>query len=184
MAALASNVDRGDAADYVSIMTIHTAKGLEFETVFVCGLNEGVFPSRLTTTIEDMEEERRLFYVATTRAKRNLFYSSSEGYKVEGATRDPSRFLAEIVECIETVKPSDRELLLASGKGSGAKMATDLQNLFKPGDRVDHPQFGPGNILEVKYGENSYLIQFERLSTPRSITFGSNLTLSNDNDTN
>ncbi|MDR2460972.1 MAG: ATP-dependent helicase [Deltaproteobacteria bacterium] len=176
MAALASNTDRGDAADYVSIMTIHTAKGLEFETVFVCGLNEGVFPSRLTVTIEDMEEERRIFYVATTRAKKNLYYSSAEGYKVEGASRDPSRFLAEIVDFIETVNPSDRELLLASGKGARGQMATDLENLFAKGDKVLHQQFGPGSILEVKLEEHAYLVQFEALSTPRSITFGSKLT--------
>ena len=80
-AALIANADRkADSDDTVKLMTVHTAKGMEFPSVFVCGLSEGNFPSRRSSGPEDVEEERRLAYVAFTRAERNLFLSDSEGY--------------------------------------------------------------------------------------------------------
>ncbi|MCL1866859.1 MAG: UvrD-helicase domain-containing protein, partial [Oscillospiraceae bacterium] len=91
--ALFTNDDRDNRRDAVSMMTIHTAKGLEFPYVFVCGLNEGIFPSRRADTDRMLEEERRLAYVAFTRAEDKLFLSDSEGYSHVNQFRYPSRFI-------------------------------------------------------------------------------------------
>ncbi|HLF62596.1 MAG TPA: UvrD-helicase domain-containing protein [Saprospiraceae bacterium] len=85
--------------DYISLMTVHTAKGLEFSTVFVAGLEENLFPSYLANgSVEELEEERRLFYVAITRAKKYLVLSYAASRYQYGQIRvnDPSRFLEEI----------------------------------------------------------------------------------------
>lgn len=78
------------------MMTIHTAKGLEFPFVFVCGMNEGVFPARKVKKREDLEEERRLAYVAFTRAEDALFITDSEGKNLDGSYRYPSRFIFNV----------------------------------------------------------------------------------------
>ncbi|MEG0109231.1 MAG: ATP-dependent helicase, partial [Lachnospiraceae bacterium] len=77
--ALFSNADKEYEKNSVKMMTIHTAKGLEFPFVFVCGLNEGIFPSKHVDTEDKLEEERRMAYVAYTRAANALFLSDSEG---------------------------------------------------------------------------------------------------------
>lgn len=98
--ALISDLDSYDAeSDVVVLMTIHSAKGLEFEYVFLAGLEEGIFPSELSRfTDEDLEEERRLCYVGITRAKKELYLSSSRSRMIFGRTQrnTPSRFLEEI----------------------------------------------------------------------------------------
>ena len=79
--ALFSNSDAQPEHDKVKLMTVHTSKGLEFPYVFLCGMNEGIFPSRKTKTREGMEEERRLAFVAMTRAKKRLYLSEAKGTK-------------------------------------------------------------------------------------------------------
>jgi len=91
--ALYTNADKNDEAESAKLMTIHAAKGLEFPYVFVCGMNEGIFPSQKTQSPEKMEEERRLAYVAFTRAGDRLFLSDSEGTNIDGSFRYPSRFI-------------------------------------------------------------------------------------------
>jgi DNA helicase-2/ATP-dependent DNA helicase PcrA len=176
-AALTMASDHDKSEDAVSIMTVHTAKGLEFKTVFVCGLNEGVFPSRRVASLSEMEEERRIFYVAVTRAKVNLFLSGAFGYIVEGgsAAMTPSRFLSETLDFIEGARERDLELLKERARRPAHPPAALPKSLFKPGDTVSHFAFGLGEILGVNRGENSYLIKFASLSTPRSITFGAKL---------
>jgi DNA helicase-2/ATP-dependent DNA helicase PcrA len=97
---LLSDADQKDPnADTVKLMTIHAAKGLEFPVVFVGGLEEGLFPSSMSiNTREELEEERRLFYVAITRAKGKLYLSySNSRYKFGSLSQsDPSRFIDEI----------------------------------------------------------------------------------------
>ena len=99
-AALISDLDNYDeAADVVVLMTLHSAKGLEFDYVFMVGMEEGVFPSELSRfTDEDLEEERRLCYVGITRARKELYLSCSQSRMIFGQTRRnrPSRFLEEI----------------------------------------------------------------------------------------
>ena len=94
--ALFSNSDVQPEHDKVKMMTVHTSKGLEFPYVFLCGLNEGIFPSRKTRTREGMEEERRLAFVAMTRAKKRLYLSEAKGRNLDGSPRYPSRFILEI----------------------------------------------------------------------------------------
>jgi DNA helicase-2/ATP-dependent DNA helicase PcrA len=176
-AALTMASDHERTEDFVSIMTVHTAKGLEFQTVFVCGLNEGVFPSRRVENLAEMEEERRIFYVAVTRAKENLFLTGAEGYVVEGgsATKTPSRFLSETAEFIDGARERDADLLKGKNQKRQNPPAIEEESLFKPGDSVNHFAFGIGLVLDVNRSENSYLIKFASLSTPRSITFGAKL---------
>lgn len=94
--ALFTNSDAADNSDKVKLMTVHSAKGLEFPYVFLCAMNEGVFPSKKTDTIQKMEEERRLAFVAMTRAQKGLYLSEAEGRNFDGFPRYPSRFLLDI----------------------------------------------------------------------------------------
>ncbi|MDM0451016.1 UvrD-helicase domain-containing protein [Clostridium perfringens] len=91
--ALLTNIDTKDNTNVIKMMTLHTSKGLEFPYVFICGLNEGIFPSYRTKTKEEMEEERRLAYVGYTRAQDALFLSDAEGINFNRLFRYPSRFI-------------------------------------------------------------------------------------------
>ena len=98
--ALISDIDSYDeGADVVVLMTMHAAKGLEFNYVFIVGLEEGIFPSEMSRySNEDLEEERRLCYVGITRAKKELYLSCANSRMLFGQTKHnrPSRFLEEI----------------------------------------------------------------------------------------
>ena len=111
-AALYTAGDLSDASDKVKLMTVHAAKGLEFPHVFLCGMNEGIFPSGKVRTLEGMEEERRLAFVAVTRAQKSLYFSEAEGRNLDGSARFPSRFLLDIAPgLLEFVSRPDDELL-------------------------------------------------------------------------
>ena len=133
--ALISDLDSYDQdADSVTMMTIHSAKGLEFPYVFVVGMEDGVFPGDMARyNEEDMEEERRLCYVAITRAKKELYLSSSRSRLIFGQTRrnPPSTFLSEIDPDLldETQSPE----LAYSGDGFGAGYGSYSTNV--PGGR-------------------------------------------------
>ena len=133
--ALISDLDSYDNdADSVTMMTIHSAKGLEFPYVFVIGMEDGIFPGDMAKyNEEDMEEERRLCYVAITRAKKELYLSSSRTRMIFGQTRrnPPSAFLAEIDPALldETQSPE----LSSYGGGFGAGYGTYSTNV--PGGR-------------------------------------------------
>ena len=133
--ALISDLDSYDQdADSVTMMTIHSAKGLEFPYVFVVGMEDGVFPGDMARyNEEDMEEERRLCYVAITRAKKELYLSSSRSRLIFGQTRrnPPSTFLSEIDADLldETQSPE----LACSGGGFGAGYGSYSTNV--PGGR-------------------------------------------------
>ena len=85
--ALYTNADIDSKGDRVKLMTVHAAKGLEFPYVFMCAMNEGIFPSKRTNTVQKMEEERRLAFVAMTRAKRKLYITEAEGRNLDGSPR-------------------------------------------------------------------------------------------------
>ena len=82
---LFTNADLDDPRDQVRLMTVHSAKGLEFPHVFLCAMNEGIFPSKKTRTLPGMEEERRLCFVAMTRAQKALYLSEAEGRNLDGS---------------------------------------------------------------------------------------------------
>ncbi|MDR1080958.1 MAG: UvrD-helicase domain-containing protein [Deltaproteobacteria bacterium] len=178
-AALYTSRDAEGTKDALTLMTVHAAKGLEFDSVFVCGLNEGSFPSRRCETPEDMEEERRILYVAMTRAKQRLMLTSSDRPAPGEPFSRPSRFLFEMARELEGARPKDMELLLENSPpgetpetgGDGYARRSGAAPAFVAGDRVVHPSFGRGEILAVKMREGSYSIKFDALSTARDISF-------------
>ncbi len=176
-AALYTNAD-ADAGegDRVRLMTVHAAKGLEFPYVFLCGLSEGIFPSRRIRSLEEMEEERRLAFVAMTRAKDRLYLSCAGGTHHDGIYRYPSRFLLDIdAPLLEFAEPPADTLIETTRRfiesESRLLMPKEHGNLLEPGQRVEHMVFGAGSVLEVHPKEGCYLIRFDRLETPREISF-------------
>jgi len=173
-AALFTNMDQTEKAQAVKLMTIHAAKGLEFPAVFLCGLSEGIFPGKRANTREKLEEERRLCYVAFTRAKDRLFLSDAAGINYDGSFRYPSRFLFNAEkENIEYAVPLDPDLEEQAmeqirksedtGRGVSEKEAL-------VGKRVLHPVFGEGTVIGLPRGQEGYIVQFDGMVTPR--TFG------------
>ena len=179
--ALLTNADALDEAqDKVRLMTIHAAKGLEFPHVFLCSLSEGVLPSRKTKTIEGMEEERRLAFVAVTRARDGLYLTEAAGFSHEGSPRHPSRFLLDIDQrALQfSSKPSDEELSCARTAYAAsdkwmAGLAADAR--FSPGDCVLHKAFGRGVIERLDEEKRAYIVHFDSLDTPRAISFRAKL---------
>ena len=179
--ALFTNADSdAGVGDKVKLMTVHAAKGLEFPYVFLCGMNEGIFPSRKIHTLEGMEEERRLAFVAMTRAKKKLFITEAGGRNFEGIPRYPSRFILDIdKEFLEFTDGEVDELLVSARKfidnDSRHLKGAEKLNLLEPGTRVLHAILGSGIILEINSSEESYLIKFDEMETPRQISFKVNL---------
>ena len=179
-AALFSNMDRTPGNDSVRLMTVHTAKGLEFPVVFLCGMNEGIFPSRKTRTKRGMEEERRLAFVAMTRAEDLLYLTEAEGTNLDGTPRFPSRFILDIDREYLRFDPPVNEALWKAGKAyverTGAYLKDDREtDHFQVGERVRHTVFGEGTIEAVDEKNNSYRIRFEKMETTRDIAFRARL---------
>ena len=174
--ALFSNADGEAAGDRVKLMTVHAAKGLEFPYVFVCGLNEGVFPARKVRTRAAMEEERRLAFVAVTRAEKGLYLSEADGWNFDGAPRFPSRFLLDIDRRLLAFTHEPRESLIREAEEHFAHSSAFLPDddsavTLPPGARVRHPVFGDGTVLEADTDKGAHLIRFDGMETPRSISF-------------
>ena len=175
--ALLTNADAMDgAADKVKLMTIHAAKGLEFKHVFLCSMSEGVLPSKKTRTREQMEEERRLAFVAMTRAEDGLYLTEAEGFTHKGTPRYPSRFLLDIdSECLMFSHKPDQTALEAARAAYAANdqwiagMSTDVQ--FRKGSRVRHAVFGEGIVEEIDMQKRAYIVRFDGLDTTRAISF-------------
>ena len=179
-AALFSNMDRGPEKDAVRLMTVHTAKGLEFPVVFLCGMNEGIFPSRKTRTKRGMEEERRLAFVAMTRAEDELYLTEAEGTNLDGTPRFPSRFILDIDRKYLSFDPPVNESLWKAGKAYVERTSAYLKDdgdkgHFPVGCRVRHTVFGMGTIEEVDEKNNSYRIRFDSMDTTRDIAFRARL---------
>ena len=178
--ALFTNADAAEVGDKVKLMTVHAAKGLEFPYVFLCGMSEGIFPSRKVRTLQGMEEERRLAFVALTRAEKGLYLSSAEGRNFDGSPRYPSRFVLDIDPGLLTfpVPPRDglvREAREAIDRSRRYLPQDDSQIVFPAGQRVRHALFGTGTVLEADLDRGAHLIQFDELDTPRRISFRAKL---------
>ncbi len=175
--ALLTNSDAFDSAtDAVRFMTIHAAKGLEFKHVFVCSLSEGVLPSRKTRTVQAMEEERRLAFVALTRAEDGLYLTEAEGFNHQGTPRYPSRFLLDIgSDALEfSNKPTDQQFEDArSAYALTDRWIADMaqQAALAVGARVRHKAFGEGVVQAIDEQKRAYVIAFDGLDTPRTISF-------------
>ena len=185
--ALVSDIDNYDeTADAVVMMTIHSAKGLEFPVVFLPGFEDGIFPSiQSANNEEDLEEERRLAYVAITRAKEKLYCVHVRERMIFGKTQfNPrSRFLDEIPEEIvdlgymprpEPGSSRQRKPVISKELTNPASIAADVgksksEEVFAVGDKVKHITFGEGEIVSVKpMGSDwMYEIVFETVGTKK-----------------
>ena len=161
--------------DAVRLMTMHTAKGLEFDCVFIVGLTEGVFPSARALEerkSEALEEERRLCFVAMTRAKRNLYMTESEGFGVKGYSKVPSRFLSDIDIQYLDISGELPEAVKAQQPRQIAQFDKNEDVVYKVGDQLRHKVFGEGIVQFVDVGTRTYYIRF--VNGVRPISFGYN----------
>ena len=176
--ALVSAVDNmNDSDDAVVLMTMHCAKGLEFDTVFISGFEEGLFPSSQSVGEEDgVEEERRLCYVAITRAKKSLYILSARSRMMYGnlSSSMPSRFLKEIpLDLIEEVQrpkfernisvasKRDRPKQILTGSTDAIPKKQTEKTLYENGMRVRHKVFGTGVITSVTNMSSDTLLEVE-----------------------
>ncbi len=173
--ALLSAEDDDKAREAVKLMTIHSSKGLEFPVVFVVGFTEGIFPS--SKTIEErkrlgLKEERRLCYVAITRARERLFLMDSEGYSQNGIKKLPSRFLDEIGEENYTRVGVIEDELAKESKGYVHRTSRQFfeETAKQTGETVEHHVFGRGTIVSRDEKRGSYVIKFDKLPQPRTIS--------------
>ena len=178
--ALFTNNDAADNSDKVKLMTVHSAKGLEFPYVFLCAMNEGVFPSKKTDTIQKMEEERRLAFVAMTRAQKGLYLSEAEGRNFDGSPRYPSRFLLDIGPAFLDYTQKPQEGLIRETKDYlviNERYLADEENQssLAVGQRVKHSIFGSGTVVDVDLIKAAHLVKFDNIDTPRSISFRAKL---------
>lgn len=178
--ALFTNNDAADNSDKVKLMTVHSAKGLEFPYVFLCAMNEGVFPSKKTDTIQKMEEERRLAFVAMTRAQKGLYLSEAEGRNFDGSPRYPSRFLLDIEPALLDYTQKPQEGLIRETKDYlviNERYLADEENQLSlaVGQRVKHSIFGSGTVVDVDLIKAAHLVKFDNIDTPRSISFRAKL---------
>ena len=175
--------------DTVMLMTVHSAKGLEFRNVFLVGMEQGVFPgNRSLSTPQDLEEERRLAYVALTRAKEKLTLTTAASRMLFGMTmrNPPSQFLEEIDKSLLEEKTSRRQ----SKRGIPAGNAESVQHIsllqqqmaaskkrvyqaqpkeFHVGERVRHAVFGDGTVLSITKMANDAMLEvgFDQVGTKR-----------------
>ena len=188
--ALYTDADKEVSGDYVSLMTMHSAKGLEFDTVFAVGMENNIFPSfRSMDSQEDMEEERRLAYVTITRAKRHLYLIHAQERLIFGDyRRNPvSRFLTEIdtqhtdsnQKTQKTVSAPQASAVRKSGlqqqiaminqpkKNPPSKGNPDIS--LSVGDRVQDSKFGEGTVLRAEAMGNDYLLEiaFDDMGTKK-----------------
>ncbi|GAB3787338.1 DNA helicase II [Dyella agri] len=184
-AALEAGEGQGEAwDDCVQLMTLHSAKGLEFPLVFLVGLEEGLFPSQRSTEDEGrLEEERRLAYVGITRARERLVISYAESRRMHGTEMlaRPSRFLAEMpAELIDEVRP---RVQVSRPLYSGASRYIDHAPLqedlpVRLGQRVSHPSFGEGVVISAEgSGAHTRLqVNFEAAGSKWLVAAYANLT--------
>ena len=186
--ALMTDIDAFNAeSDTVVLMTIHSAKGLEFTNVFLVGMEDGVFPGQPALfEPEELEEERRLAYVAITRAKKRLILTNARSRMVFGSTtyNPPSSFVGEIpplllertglavrrtaAKPMESNTPLQAKPIDRGFSSVRAKTITESEN-YKVGDGVLHKAFGQGVILSVKPMGNDLLLEiaFEKAGTKK-----------------
>ncbi len=166
--ALFSAQDEDGEYNVVKVMTIHTSKGLEFDTVFVPGLVEGQFPSNRLRNEDEYEEERRLLYVAITRAKNMLYLSTYRKRDARFYAR-PSAFLSDIdtnlLDCIN----GSRIVI----HGESEQMLPKA--VFEVGDKVEHKVFGKGEIVNIDKVTQTYEIKFENIRGTRRLMFRAEL---------
>ena len=173
--------------DCVQLMTMHSAKGLEFPLVFMCGMEDGLFPhQRSIADPNGLEEERRLCYVGITRAKQSLFVTYAEQRRLHGmdSFSQPSRFISEIPDdYVEEIRPrvqvSRPVRAPRSGAASSLRKSSDAEMGVRLGQRVHHGKFGDGVILNYE-GQGAHArveVNFETAGTKWLVLSYANLDL-------
>ena len=172
--ALYTNVDMRNDSDVVRLMTMHQAKGLEFPYVFICGLSEGIFPSHRSLRERQraaLEEERRLMYVAITRAENELFLTESEGYNISTQQdKVPSRFLTEIKDNLIRLEGHMDPYLYTLTRRVAQEIDSSFGENAEPTDKfatgmsVEHRIFGIGTVVTATppdaNGVQSVVVEF------------------------
>ena len=168
----AGETQAGNDQDAVQMMTIHTAKGLEFPLVFMAGVEEGMFPSQMTNEEPGrMEEERRLCYVGMTRAMEKLYITYAENRRLYGQEKyhTPSRFIREIpADCIEEVRLKSTISRPVHNRFNQVASHASFDNTgFQLGERVMHRKFGEGIVLNYEgSGEHARIqVNFDDFGT-------------------
>lgn len=168
---LLTSLDENNKQESVKMMTVHTAKGLEFNCVFVSHLNETFFPSCRVSNKDEMEEERRIAYVAYTRAKDYLYLTNSHYLSNETEPLYPSRFIFNIEDNLlkkEGFPYSEQYLTFAQSYIHLIDMKLDgnnINNEMKIGDTVNHKLFGEGKITAINYNELTILFNDAKIRT-------------------
>jgi DNA helicase-2/ATP-dependent DNA helicase PcrA len=166
-----------DRNDRVKLMTIHTSKGLEFPYVFLCGFTEGVLPSAMSIKerrAKAIEEERRLTYVAITRAEKAFYMTDSEGFNFStGSNKYPSRFLFEISDNYFVRKGELSQDIINEAKKLLKLDDTQqlIQKKFEIGDLVNHLIWKQGKVIEVNEEKGEYQIEFIETGKTKPINF-------------
>ncbi len=183
-ATLEAGENQGEAwDDCVQLMTLHSAKGLEFPVVFLVGMEEGLFPSQRSVDDEGrLEEERRLAYVGITRAREKLVVTHAESRRMHGTEMlaRPSRFLGEMpAELIDEVRPRVQVTRpLYGGRRSEVSSSLEESLPVKLGQRVSHPSFGEGVVISAEgSGAHTRLqVNFEAAGSKWLVAAYANLT--------
>ena len=168
--ALYTNLDYTKSKNHVKVMTIHQSKGLEFPYVFISGLSDGIMPNKRSVRERKksgMEEERRLMYVAATRAEKRLFLTESEGYSVQGGfNKVPSRFIREIREDLFVTEGHmdedlwNRAAVFSKSMDAECGLVVFEKKGFCEGDEVVHEHFGTGIIRNIYDGGEYCEVEF------------------------
>ena len=167
--ALSSSKDDENDSNQVELMTVHNSKGLEFDYVFVVGVNDGIFPSSKSSSLQELQEERRLLYVAMTRAQKQLFICMSGGKNYSGEELKVSRFIEEFREDEIFVTG---EKLFKPYLNSAVKTVTKH---FNVGDKVINPVLGLGTVEEVNEKSGEYVVYFKSINKARTLSFNAPL---------
>jgi len=190
---LYSGQDEIQDGEFVSLMTVHTAKGLEFDNVFIYGFNEGVFPSArsIEESADGIEEERRIAYVAITRARKKLFVTSNNDYNFASRMNGmPSRFISEMgIAKVYDLKPKTNNTITYKQQSSFVpkrekivskpinKVPEKNSISWKLTDKVLHEKFGEGVIINIEDGIILTII-FKDPSVGQKILMGNHPALS------
>lgn len=191
-AMLQSSQDDVNNGDFVSLMTVHTAKGLEYDYVFVYGMGEGVFPSMraISESKLGIEEERRLAYVAFTRAKLRLYVSSNQDYSyVLQCPLSPSRFVKEAGIYKDTYEDKYRMGHTTSSYYQSQNKKPTIQSVksildtnktngisdWKVGDRIEHATFGKGKVVQLI--DKLIVVQFDNVQFGKKTFLGSHISI-------
>lgn len=164
----------------IKMLTMHTSKGLEFDYVFIIGLGEGIVPSQKSVSEKGeagLEEERRLFYVGITRAKKGLYLSYADGFFHDGKEKNESRFIKELgdrnIEFTGISKGKSRVSALTYNRNVNYdNNFGNVDKSFKEGDLVEHKVFGRGIVAQVDLDGASYVVNFnnDRIKGSRIIS--------------